>query len=341
MFRFEEPAYLYLLLLLPLLIALHYYGVYRRKKAIRTFGDPDLVANLMPTISKIRPGIKFWILFVAIGLFSVLLARPQFGTKLDTVEKKGIEVMIVLDISNSMLAEDITPSRLDKSKLLISRLVDELHDDKVGLILFAGDAFTQLPITSDFISAKMFLPSISPNIIAKQGTNTAAAVDLAIRSFTSQEGVGRTIILITDGEDHEEGSIDVVKRATAQGIQVNVMGVGTTDGAPIPVRPGSNDFRKDREGNVVITRLNEEKAQQLAQAGQGIYVRVDNTNAAQRAITKEINTLTKTSLESKVYKEYDEQFHVFAWLIFMLLIVEILIINKQNPLFKNLNKLFK
>ena len=341
MFRFEEPAYLYLLLILPLLVLLHYYGVYRRKKAIRTYGDPDLVAHLMPTVSKVRPGVKFWIIFVAVGLFSVLLARPQFGTKLDTVETKGIEAMIVLDISNSMLAEDIKPSRLDKSKLLISRLIDELDRDKVGLILFAGDAFTQLPITNDIASAKMFLPSITPHIIEKQGTNIAAAVNLATRSFTSKEGVGRTIIIITDGEDHEKGSAEAVKNAANNGIQVNVMGVGTTDGAPIPIRKGSNEFIKDREGNVVVTRLNEDKAQELAQAGQGIYVRVDNTNAAQRAITKEIGDLTKTTLESKVYKEYDEQFHVFAWFIFILLIVELLIINKRNPIFKNLNKIFK
>ncbi|MGL5262798.1 MAG: VWA domain-containing protein [Bacteroides sp.] len=342
MFRFEEPAYLYLLLLLPLLAGLFYYSKYRRKKAIRTFGDPDLLEELMPTVSAFRPHVKFWILLAAIGLFTVLLARPQFGTKLDTVDKKGIEVVIALDISNSMLAQDVAPSRLAKSKLLISKLVDELGDDKVGLILFAGDAFTQLPITTDFVSAKMFLPSISPGLIENQGTAIRAAIDLANRSFTSQEGVGRAIILITDGEDHEPGSIEAVKRAVDNGIQVNVLGVGSPEGAPIPISEyNSNEFRKDREGNVVVTKLNEEMAQQLAQAGQGIYVRVDNTNAAQKAISKQLSTLTKTNLESKVYKEYDEQFHVFAWIIFFLLVVEFLIINKRNPLFKNLSKLFK
>lgn len=341
MFRFQEPAYLYLLLLLPLLAALFFYNIYKRKKAIKTFGDPDLLADLMPTVSAFRPNLKFWILFASIGLFSILLARPQFGTKLDTVEKKGIEVMIALDISNSMLAEDVAPSRLSKSKLLISKLVDELHNDKVGLILFAGDAYTQLPITTDFVSAKMFLSSITPNLIERQGTSIGKAVDLAVRSFSSQEGVGKTIILITDGEDHEPGALEAVKKAVDNGIQVNVMGVGSPDGAPIPASEHSNEYRKDAEGNVVVTRLNEEMAKQVAQAGNGLYVRVDNTNAAQKAITQEINKLTKTKIESKVYKEYDEQFNVFAWIIFILLITELLIINKRNPLFKNLNKLFK
>src|SRR5699024_6270839 len=163
----------------------------------KEFGDPDLIADLMPTVSAFRPSFKFWVLFACIGFFSILLARPQFGTKLETVETQGIEVMIALDISNSMLAQAVSPSRLSQSKLLISKLVDELHNDKVGLILFAGDAFTQLPITNDFVSAKMFLSSISPNLIERQGTSIGKAVDLATRSFTSQEGVGRTIILIT------------------------------------------------------------------------------------------------------------------------------------------------
>ncbi|EGJ71747.1 von Willebrand factor type A [Bacteroides coprosuis DSM 18011] len=342
MFRFQEPAYLYLLLLLPILAILFFYSIYKRRKAIKEFGDPDLIADLMPTVSAFRPSFKFWVLFACIGFFSILLARPQFGTKLETVEKQGIEVMIALDISNSMLAQDVSPSRLAKSKLLISKLVDELHNDKVGLILFAGDAFTQLPITNDFVSAKMFLSSISPNLIERQGTSIGKAVDLATRSFTSQEGVGRTIILITDGEDHEPGALEAVKRAVDAGIQVNVMGVGSPDGAPIPVteRNGS-EYRKDNEGNVVVTKLNEEMAQEIAKAGNGLYVRVDNTNAAQKAITSEINKLTKTNIESKVYKEYDEQFNVIAWVIFLLLITELLIINKRNPLFKNLNKLFK
>jgi len=202
MFRFEEPAYLYLLLLLPFLAAFYLYSNYRRRRNIRRFGDPELLAQLMPDVSKYRPDVKFWLIFAAIGLFSVLLARPQFGSKQETVKRKGVEVIIALDISNSMLAQDVQPSRLEKAKRLISRLVDELDNDKVGMIVFAGDAFTQLPITSDYISAKMFLESISPSLISKQGTAISADQmqpgDLIF--YGSGRGINHVAMYIGDGK---------------------------------------------------------------------------------------------------------------------------------------------
>lgn len=336
MFRFEEPTYLYLLLLLPLLVAFFLYSNFKRRRAISRFGDPELMAQLMPDVSKYRPDVKFWLLFVAIGLCSVLLARPQFGSKLETVKRKGVEVMIALDISNSMLAQDIQPSRLEKAKRLIAKLVDGMENDKVGMIVFAGDAFTQLPITSDYISAKMFLESINPSLISKQGTAIGAAINLAARSFTPQEGVGRAVIVITDGENHEGGALEAAKAATEKGIQVNVLGVGMLDGGPIPIE-GTNDFRRDREGKIVITQLNEKMCQEIARDGKGIYVRVDNTNSAQKAIDQEINKMAKADVESKVYTEFNEQFQVIAWLILLLLIMEILILDRKNPLFKNIH----
>ena len=336
MFRFEEPTYLYLLLLLPLLAALFLYSNYRRRKAIKKFGDPELMAQLMPDASKYRPDVKFWIVFVAIGLFAVLLARPQFGSRLETVKRQGIEVIIALDISNSMLAEDVQPSRLQKAKRLVSQLVDKMENDKVGMIVFAGDAFTQLPITSDYISAKMFLETIDPSLISKQGTALGAAINLSTRSFTPMEGVGRTVILITDGENHEDGALEAAKAAVEKGIQINVLGVGRPAGAPMPI-PGSNDYRRDREGNVVVTKLNEQMCQEIAQVGQGIYVRVDNSNAAQNAITKEINKLAKADVETQVYTEFNEQFQAIAWIILLLLLVEMLILERKNPLFKNIH----
>ena len=335
MFRFEEPAYLYLLLLLPLLAAFYLYSNYRRRKAIRKLGDPILMAQLMPDVSKYRPDVKFWMVFVVIGLFSVLLARPQFGSKLETVKRQGVEVMIALDISNSMLAQDVQPSRLQKAKRLVAQLVDKMQNDKVGMIVFAGDAFTQLPITSDYISAKMFLESIDPSLISKQGTAIGAAINLAARSFTPQEGVGRAIVVITDGENHEGGAVEAAKEAAKKGIQVNVLGVGLPDGAPIPIE-GSNDFRRDREGNVIVTRLNEAMCQEIAKEGNGIYVRVDNSNSAQKAINQEINKMAKSDVESKVYTDYNEQFQVIAWMILLLLLVEMLILDRKNPLFKNI-----
>ena len=339
MFRFEEPTYLYLLLLLPFLAAFYLYSNYRRRKAIRKFGDPVLMAQLMPDVSKYRPDVKFWLVFAAIGLFAVLLARPQFGSKLETVKRQGVEVMIALDISNSMLAQDVQPSRLEKAKRLVAQLVDKMENDKVGMIVFAGDAFTQLPITSDYISAKMFLESINPSLISKQGTAIGAAINLATRSFTPQEGVGRAVIVITDGESHEGGAVEAAKAAAEKGIQVSVLGVGMPDGAPIPVE-GTNDFRRDRDGNVVVTRLNEQMCQEIAQAGDGIYVRVDNSNAAQKVIAQEINKMAKADVETQVYTEFNEQFQAVAWIILLLLLAEMLILERKNPLFRNIH-LFK
>ncbi len=339
MFRFEEPTYLYLLLLLPFLAAFYLYSNYRRRKAIRKFGDPVLMAQLMPDVSKYRPDVKFWLVFAAIGLFAVLLARPQFGSKLETVKRQGVEVMIALDISNSMLAQDVQPSRLEKAKRLVAQLVDKMENDKVGMIVFAGDAFTQLPITSDYISAKMFLESINPSLISKQGTAIGAAINLATRSFTPQEGVGRAVIVITDGENHEGGAVEAAKAAAEKGIQVSVLGVGMPDGAPIPVE-GTNDLRRDRDGNVVVTRLNEQMCQEIAQAGDGIYVRVDNSNAAQKVIAQEINKMAKADVETQVYTEFNEQFQAVAWIILLLLLAEMLILERKNPLFRNIH-LFK
>ena len=335
MFQFENSTYLYLLLLLPFLVAFYLYSNYKKRKALRKFGDPVLMAPLMPNVSKYRPDVKFWLLFSAVALFAVLLARPQFGSKKETVKRSGVEVIIALDISNSMLAQDVQPNRLERSKRLISRMVDELHNDKVGMIVFAGDAFTQLPITSDYISAKMFLESINPSLITKQGTAVAAAINLAVRSFTPQEGVGRTIIIITDGENHEGGVTEALKNAKEKGIQVNVMGVGSPDGAPIPIE-GTNDFRRDNQGNVVITRLNEAMCEEIAKEGGGIYTRVDNTNRAQRSISDAIDKLAKADIETTVYTDFNEQFQAVAWLILLLLVAELLILECKNPLFKNI-----
>ena len=296
MFRFEEPFYLYLLLLLPVLTVLYIYSNYKRRKAIREFGDPELMAPLMPDVSKRRPDIKFALILVCIALFAVLLARPQFGSRLETVKRQGVEVLIV----------------------------------------FAGDAFVQLPITSDYISAKMFLESITPELITRQGTDLGAALTLANRSFTTQPEVGRTIILITDGENHEGGVEQAIKELTDKNIQINVLGIGSPEGSPIPITD-SRDFRRDKEGNIVVTKLNEAMCQELAKAGNGVYVRVDNTNTAQRAIQQAIDKLAKADIETQVYSDYNEQFQAVAWLLLLFLLVELLIMERQNPLFNNIH----
>ena len=339
MFRFADPIYLYLLLLLPLLAILYAYSNYRRKRNIRKYGDPQLLAHLMPGVSIYRRHVKFWLTLFALGVMAFLLARPQFGSKLETVKRKGVEVVIALDISNSMLAQDVAPNRLEKAKALISRLVDEFENDKVGLIVFAGDAFTQLPITSDYVSAKMFLNSIDPSLISIQGTAIGKALDVAMRSFTPQEGVGRAIVVITDGENHEAGALEAAQEAAKKGIRVFMLGIGSPDGAPIPVE-GRNNYRTDKDGNVIVTRLNEQMCQEIAQAGNGMYIRVDNSNSAQRALNSEVNKMSKADVESKVYSEYNEQFQVVAWIALILLFGELLVMEGKNPLFKNI-RLFR
>lgn len=339
MFRFGEPIYLYLLLIIPLLVVFYIYTNYRRRKKLRQYGDPELMAHLMPNVSKYRPNVKFWLVTVALVMVIFMLARPQFGSKMETVKRQGVETVVALDISNSMLAQDVTPSRLEKSKQLVSRLVETFNNDKVAMIVFAGEAFTQLPITSDYISAKMFLETISPSLITTQGTDIRGAIDLAMKSFTPNEGVGRAIVLITDGENHEGGAVEAAQQAAEKGVRVFVLGVGSPDGSPIPVE-GTNDFRRDKDGNVVVTKLNEQMCQEIAKAGNGMYVRVDNTNNAERALNAEINKLAKADVETQVYTEFDEQFDVLAWLALILLAVDVMLLNRKNPLFKNV-KLFK
>lgn len=339
MFRFENPTYLLLLIVLPVLAVIFIWSNIKRKRNLKAYGDPELLSAMMPDVSPARYNLKFWLTFAALFFLIIVAARPQFGTKMETVKRQGIETVIALDISNSMLAQDVAPSRLEKSKKIISKLVDEMQDDKVGLIVFAGEAFIQLPITSDFISAKMFLESISPELIASQGTDIRAAINMATRSFTPREDVGRAIIIITDGENHEGGAEEAAKEAASKGMLVYVLGVGSPEGSPIPVG-GANEYRKDKDGNVIVTKLNEQMCQEIAKAGGGAYIRVDNTNAAQKLLQKEIDKLAKADLETTVYSNFDEQFQVIAWIAFILLLLELLILLKKNPLFKNI-KLFK
>ena len=338
MFRFEDPAYLYLLISLPLLILIRMYGLRKRKKQLKEFGDILLVKELMPNVSGGRRELKFWLMLAAVALIAVMLARPQMGTKISQDKRQGIEVMIALDISNSMKAEDVAPSRLDKSKMMIENLVDNFTDDKVGLVVFAGDAFIQLPITSDYVSAKMFLQNIDPSLIASQGTNLAEAVGLSSRSFTKQDNVGRAIIVITDGEDHEGGAVEAAKQAKKNGMRVFVLGVGSTKGTPIP--DGNGGYMKDNTGQVVMSALNEEMCKQVAEAGGGAYIHVDNNNLAQRQLDNEISKLQKGDIINVVYSEYDEQFQAVGILLIIILIVETIVLESKNPLLRKV-KLFK
>lgn len=338
MFRFEHPEYLYLLFILPALLLLFLFFMNRKKAALKRFGQMPLIKSLMPDVALKKLHLKFWLLLACVGLFILIIAGPQFGSKLETVKKQGIEVMVCLDVSNSMLSTDVTPTRLDKSKQILSRLVDDLQNDKIGLIVFAGDAFIQLPITSDYVSAKMFLSSINPSMVPAQGTAIGSAITLAARSFSPNEASEKAIILITDGEDHEANAMDAVKAAVEKGITINVLGVGSTQGAPIPL-PDSNGFFKDKDGNMVISKLNEKMCQDIAIAGNGMYARTDNTNSALRALQKELDKMTKSEVESKVYSSYDEKYLIPAWALLILLVLEFFILERKNRILSKI-KLF-
>lgn len=338
MFRFAHPDFLYLLFLVPVLLGFFVYARIVKSKAIKRYGNPLLLAELMPDVSTKRQHLKFWLLLAAITMVIFVIAGPQFGSKLETVKRQGVEIMVCLDVSNSMLAEDMSPNRLEKAKQMLSRLTDGFTNDKVGLIVFAGDAFTQLPITSDYISAKMFLSSINPSMISTQGTAIGAAINLAVRSFTPDENTEKAIVLITDGENHEDDAIGAAKAVSDKGIHVNIVGMGDPKGSPIPIE-GSNNYLKDKDGNVVITKLNEQMAQEIAAAGNGLYVRADNTNSALKALQKEIEKMNKSELDSKVYSEYDEQFQVFAWIALFLLIADFFTLDRKNRIFRKV-KLF-
>lgn len=330
MFRFADIEMLWWLITIPVFVIGYIIITKRKQRQLLEFGDPELMAQLMPDASKSRPIVKFTLLMVALALLIVAAARPQYGQQEKTVKRQGIEVMVALDISNSMLAEDVAPNRLDRAKQMLSKMIDNMVDDKVGLVVFAGEAFTQLPITCDYVSAKMFLHTISPKLIPTQGTAIGAALQTAIRSFGSQESdAGRAIILITDGENHEDDAIAAAKQAQELGIQVFVIGIGKPEGSPIPV-PGTNDYIKDRSGQVVVSRLNEEMCQEIAQAGKGAYVRCDNTNTAMRALQQELDRIATTDLETTVYADYNEQYQSFVLIALLLLVIDFFILMRQN-----------
>ena len=328
MFRFESPIYLYVLMLIPVLTAVYVLMQFRAKQQMKKFGDPELLHHLMPDVSPMRRHVKFALMMLALGLLAVVLARPQYGTRNEEVKRSGIEVAIAVDVSNSMLCQDVNPSRLDKSKMIVSKLVEQFDEDKVSLVAFAGSAITLLPMTSDYVSAKMFLDQLNPATIFVQGTNMAEAITRATAGFSKKANVGRALILITDAEDNEQGAIEAAKQAKKEGIQIFVLSVGTEQGGPIPM--GDGTFKKDLSGNVVTTKLNEQIGKGIAQAGGGMYIHVDQTDMAQSLLEKEIEKMQKEDISTSMYSEYDEQFVAVALLLLIVLVVEFCIMERQN-----------
>ena len=341
LFRFANPDFLYLLLLLPVLILLFILNSIRKRNALRRVGEANLVKGLIPEMSGIRPFFKFLLQLVAVASAILMLARPQFGSKIEDVKKQGVEVIIALDVSNSMLAEDIQPDRLTRAKQAISRLVDNLDNDKIGLIVFAGDAYIQIPVTTDYISAKMFLSTITPDIVPKQGTAIGAAISLGIRSFTPGDGKSKALIIITDGENHEDDPLKGAGEAAKAGIIIHTIGIGSTEGVPIPImRNGKKDFLKDSKGNTVITRLDENILKKIALATNGNYVRASNSNIGLDEIFADIKKMKKQDLQSTQYTEYNDQYQIFAAITLIFLLIDFIVMDRKNRRLANI-RLFK
>ena len=327
MIHFAQAQYLLLLLLIPFFFVVFALVMRLRRRRIRKFGDENLVRQLMPSYAKGKSWVRLTLFAVGFFFFVIGLSRPQIGAKLKEHETKGAEVMIVLDVSNSMLAEDYSPNRLERAKLAISRLVDKLRDDRIGLIVFAGNSFVQLPITTDYVSAKMFLNSISTESVPVQGTAIGDAINTAMRSFSAQSEKSRAIIVITDGENHEDDPVAAARQAAEMGVRVFAIGVGSPEGKPIPM---DGELLKDKEGNIVVTRLDEGVLQEVADAGNGVYVRAGNSEFGLNPVIEEIRRMEDEKYSSIVFEEYDEQFMYFLAIALFFFVIEILVGDRKS-----------
>jgi Ca-activated chloride channel family protein len=327
MINFAQAQYLFLILLIPVFFLLQALVFRLRTRRIRKFGDEELVRQLMPSYSKSKVWVRLVLFSIGFFFFVIGLSRPQIGAKLREHETKGAEIMIVLDVSNSMLAEDYSPNRLERAKLAISRLVDKLRDDRIGLVVFAGNSFVQLPITTDYVSAKMFMGSISTESVPIQGTAIGEAINTAMRSFSAQSEKSRAIIVITDGENHEDDPVAAAAQAAELGVRVFTIGVGSPEGKPIPM---DGELLKDKDGNIVVTRLDESVLQEVADAGNGLYVRAGNSEFGLNPIIDDIRKMEDEKYSSIVFEEYDEQFMYFMGIALLFFVIEMLIGERRS-----------
>ncbi len=331
MFRFAEPYYLYFLSIIPVFIVLAIYASYRKKRNIESIGDLSVINQLMPDVSSSRPVLKIVLILIGFTFLVLAVSRPQFGSKLQEVKREGVEIMIALDVSNSMNAQDIQPSRIERAKQAISKLVDKLHNDKIGLIVFAGAAYTQIPITTDYVSAKMFLNYVSTDIVPIQGTAIGLAIDKAVTSFPEESQLQKAIVVITDGENHEDNPIEAAQLAREKGIVVHTLGMGLPQGTPIPVSPDNpTNFRKDRQGSVVISKLDETTLQQIAVAGGGMYVRANNTQVGLNKLFDQIDKMNKKEYDAVTYSDYEEQYQVFLFISVLFMIIGLALDSKKS-----------
>lgn len=339
MFRLENIHFLYAYLLIPVFIVLFVLMKHWRRKALQALGDYNVVNQLLSGVSKSKPTIKFILLLFILALIIMGIVNPQIGTKLQEVKRKGADVIIALDVSNSMKAEDLTPNRLERAKQSISRLIDKMEGDRIGIVVFAGEAYVQLPITTDYSAAKLFLETIDTDVVPTQGTAIGAAIRLSMESFGQDVGKNKAIVIITDGENHEDDAINAAREAVEKGISINTIGMGSPNGSPIPTYKNKSQvgFKKDKEGNTIITKLNEQMLQEIAMAGNGAYVHASNSATGLDVILDEINKLEKKNFESKMYSDYDDKFYYFLIPALILLVLELFIDERKAKWVEQLN----
>lgn len=327
MINFAQAQYLLLIFLIPVFFVIQALLLRRRRRQIRKFGDERLVNQMMPSYSKSKVWVRLILFSIGFFFFVIGLSRPQIGARLKEREIKGSEIIIAIDVSNSMLAEDYSPNRLDRAKLAVSRLVDKLRDDRIGLVIFAGTSFVQLPVTTDYVSAKMFLNSIDTGSIPIQGTALGDAITTCIRSFSEQSDKSRAIILITDGENHEDNPVEAAEMAAEMGIKVFTIGVGSPEGKPIPM---NGELLKDKNGEIVVTRLDEAVLQEIAAKGNGAYVRAGNSEFGLNPILDDLKKLEEETYTSVVFEEYDEQFMYFLAIALFFFVLEMLVGDRRS-----------
>ena len=342
MFRFGNIEYLYALAIIPVLVALFLLAMYLRKRSLRRFGDTQVISQLMPFVSRLRPVVKYLLLLFALTAVIFALADPQFGSKLEKVKRKGVELIIALDVSNSMLSEDIEPNRLERAKRAISQMIDRLRNDKIGLIVFAGDAYVQVPLTTDYSAVKMYLSSINTDIVPRQGTAIGSAIDLARESFDEESGLDKALIVITDGENHQGNVAQAAEAARDAGITIHAIGMGNPAGAPIPISKegGQTIYQKDQQGNTVISKLDEKTLKELAAGGNGLYLRASNARTGLNELFDEISQMTRREIESKVFTDYEHRFQYLVALALLLLFLDMFILERKNKRLMRFN-LFK
>lgn len=336
MFRFANPQYLWLLLAIPVLVVLFGLAAHGRSRRLARFGRPELLEELMPEVSTGRVTLKFILFCLAVALIVLAAARPQFGSKLREEKAQGIEMMLTVDVSNSMLAEDFQPNRLERTKYAIGKLFEGLKQDRVGLVVFAGEPKVQLPITSDYRMAKAFARKIDPSLVSIQGTAIGKALEQALLAFSSdtEQSHGRVIILITDGENHDDDALAVAERAAGMGVKIFTIGIGTPEGAPIQI---GGEFIKDENGEMVVSKLNEEMLARIAEITGGAYVRSTTQSIGLDEVVKTINEMEQTELSTVRFEEFNEQYQYLLIAALVLLLAEFLLLDRRNPLLRHLN----